>query len=513
MAEKKKPSRWMDLLKNEDWMSVWLGFLIIILILAGITIRVPTFRWTTDGQFQGIVGQMTPAVDSLVNSADEKKEADLLAAATTLKTAVETGDRKAIGDAAKALGDAAKKAQDSGLKARAGAITKELSGPAGQLTSKVFTWQNIWQSILIGLIFVVLAAIGNVVMGRPVGAFVVGFPAVYVLTWLSMFIAGNYTVNYYGLEFALWALLIGLFISNVLRLPAWMKEAVRTEYYIKTGLVMLGAAILFGEIIAAGAYGVIQAILVVLVVWYFCYWLAQKLRLDDEFAAVLATGVSICGVSAAIAACGAVQGDKKKLSYVVSMVLVIAVPMMVLMPLFAKWVGIPEMVAGAWIGGTIDTTGAVVAAGALYGDLAMKVATIVKFAQNVFIGLAAFILAFVWVFKKGAQAGERPSAMVIWDRFPKFVLGFLVTSIVFSFFLSSTLVSANLGTVNFLRVMWFALAFTCIGLETNFKELLALEGGRPAMVFIGAQGVNIVWTLILAFLLFGGIIFAAPMIR
>jgi len=292
-----------------------------------------------------------------------------------------------------------------------------------------------------------------------------------------------------------------------------MKEAVRTEYYIKIGLVILGTGILFGEILQAGAYGVIQSIVVVLAVWYVAYWLATKLRVDDEFAAMLATGVSICGVSAAIAAAGAVQGDKKKLSYVTSIILVVAVPMMVLMPVFAKAVGIPELVAGAWIGGTIDTTGAVVAAGALYGEAAMKVATIVKFSQNVLIGIAAFLLALAWTFKRGVEIGERPSASVIWERFPKFVLGFLVASIVFSFFLLQGTIDAVKGPLGFVRLLAFALAFTCIGLETNFKELLQLEGGRPAVAFLGGQAFNIVWTLILAYLLFGGILFAAPVIK
>jgi uncharacterized membrane protein YadS len=237
------------------------------------------------------------------------------------------------------------------------------------------------------------------------------------------------------------------------------------------------------------------------------------MRVDDDFSAMLATAVSICGVSAAIAAAGAIQGDKKKLSYVTSIVLVIAVPMMVLMPVFSKAVGIPELVAGAWIGGTIDTTGAVVAAGALYGDAAMKVATIVKFSQNVLVGIAAFLLAIAWSFKEGARTGERPGMGIIWERFPKFVLGFLVASFVFSFFLTQATIDAVKGPLNFVRLLAFALAFVCIGLETNFKELLSLEGGRPAIAFLGAQAFNIIWTLILAYLLFGGVIFPAPTIK
>ncbi|MBI3013729.1 MAG: putative sulfate exporter family transporter [Candidatus Tectomicrobia bacterium] len=508
MAEEKKG---LSLLKNEDWMGVWLGFLIIALIVLGVQAKMPSFKWTTDGEFMSMVSENTPAVETLVKSAGEKGEADLLVASTTLRTAMGGQDRKAIGDAAKTLGAA--KVQDAALKKKAGAISKDVSGAAGQLVGKVFSSGNILWSIYIGLGFLILATIGNALMGRKVGAFLLGFPVIYILAWLSMFIAGNFTVSYWGLEYVLWALIIGLFISNVLGVPEWLKEAIRTEYYIKTGLVILGAGILFFEILQAGAYGIIQAILVVSVIWYTCFWLAKKLRVDDEFAAILATGVSICGVSAAIAACGAIQGDKKKLSYTTSIILVCAVPMMVLMPWIVRVLGIPDVVGGAWLGGTLDTSGSVVAAGSLVSEAAMKVGVIVKFSQNVLIGVAAFILAVWWAFKTGAQTGERPSAGVIWERFPKFVLGFLVASIVFSFFLPATTVSATKGVLGGLRTVWFALAFTCIGLETRFGQLASMEGGRPAVAFLGAQGFNIIWTLILAYLLFGGTLFPMPVIK
>ena len=510
-AAKEKASGGSTLIKSEDWMTVWLGFLIILLVLFGLQFKTPTFRWMGDGAFQSVAAENGAGVDKLLKAAQDKNETDLVAAATGLKAALAGQERKAIGDAAKKLGAAA--AQDAGLKKTAAGIGKKLSGDSGASLGKVFSGDNLWTSILIGVGFLILAAVGNALMGRSVGKFLVGFPVVFILTWLSLFIAGNTTVSYYGLEFALWALVLGLFISNVLGLPAWMKEAVRTEYYIKVGLVIMGTGILFGEILQAGAYGVIQSIVVVAAVWYFAYWLAQKLHVDDDFSAMLATAVSICGVSAAIAAAGAIQGDKKKLSYTTSIVLVIAVPMMILMPILGKALGLPELVAGAWIGGTIDTTGAVVAAGALYGDAAMKVATIVKFSQNVLIGFAAFLLAIAWSFKRRSETGERPSAMVIWDRFPKFVLGFLVASLAFSFFLSQGTIDLVKGPLGFIRLLTFALAFVCIGLETNFKELLQLEGGRPAAAFLGAQAFNIIWTLLLAYLLFGGILFSAPVIK
>ena len=270
---------------------------------------------------------------------------------------------------------------------------------------------------------------------------------------------------------------------------------------------------LFYEILQAGAVGIVQALLVVFVVWYSCWWLAKKLRVDDEFAAMLSTAVSICGVSAAIAACGAIQGDKKKLSYVTSLVLIVAAPMMVIMPWMVKALSIPDIVGGAWLGGTLDTSGSVVAAGALISEQAMKAGVIVKFSQNALIGVAAFILSVWWTVKKGAEKGEMPSAGVIWERFPKFVLGFLVASFVFSFFLDAKLVGDTKGLFAALRTVWFALAFICIGLETRFTDMVAMEGGRPAVAFLGAQAFNVIWTLLLAYLLFGGIVFPVPDIK
>jgi uncharacterized membrane protein YadS len=501
------------LLRSEDWLAVWLGFLIIILVLVGLRPDLPTFRWATDGGFASAVAGERAAVEKLATEAEAKGEKAIAGAAAALKAAIDAGDRTGVGSAARKLADATKEAQDAGLKKRAGDLGKKIGGVAGAVVGKVFAGANLWKAAVIGIAYLILSAIGIALVGGSVGRYVVGFPVVFGLGWLSQVIAGNSTVNYWGLEYVIFALVIGLVVSNVIGVPDWLREAVRTEYYIKTGLVILGAGILFFEIVQAGALGIIQAVLVVGLVWYACWWLARALRVDDDFAAILATGVSICGVSAAIAACGAIQGDKKKLSYVTSLVLIVAVPMMVLQPLIAKALAFPDIVAGAWLGGTLDTSGSVVAAGALISEPAMKAGVIVKFSQNVLIGVAAFILAVWWAFKKGAERGELPSAGVIWERFPKFVLGFLVASFVFSFVLDAGLVNATKGALGGLRTVWFALAFTSIGLETRFTELVSMEGGRPAAAFLGAQAINVLWTLLLAYLLFGGVIFPVPQIK
>jgi uncharacterized membrane protein YadS len=225
---------------------------------------------------------------------------------------------------------------------------------------------------------------------------------------------------------------------------------------------------------------------------------------------MMSSAVSICGVSAAIATCGAIQGDRKKLSYVTSLVLVVAVPMMIVMPWVSRISGMPEVVAGAWLGGTLDTSAAVVAAGELVGEQARNAAVVVKLSQNVLIGVAAFLLTVWWSMRKGGTDVQQMGVGVIWERFPKFVLGFLAVSLVFSFLVSETMVSDTRGLLSALRTGWFALAFLSIGLETSIGDLARLGGGRPVVAFLGAQAFNIVVTLLFAYLFFGGILFPVP---
>lgn len=341
-----------------------------------------------------------------------------------------------------------------------------------------------------------------------------GFAVVFSLAMAAQVLAGHAAIEALGLEHVIFSLCLGLFVSNTVGVPAWLAPAVRTEFYIKTGLVILGSSLLFQEILQAGALGLVQAVLVVAAVWAFAFWLARRLRVDEEFAAMLSTAVSICGVSAAIAACGAIQGDRRKLSYITTLVLLCAVPMMVLMPWAAKHWGMDELVAGAWLGGTLDTSGSVVAAGALISEPAMKAGVIVKFSQNVLLGVAAFLLSLWWSLRGQANgSGPRVGAAVIWERFPKFLLGFIAASLVFSFLLEPARVKEVKGTLAGLRNAWFALAFVSIGLESRFRDLVGLGGGRPAIAFLGAQAFNVVWTLLLAWLLFGGVWFPAPALR
>ena len=364
------------------------------------------------------------------------------------------------------------------------------------------SWQNI--VILIAGLFVIVYAACKI-LGRPARGILPSLPVIFAVALGAQYIASSPVIkDTTGLESVFFAVALGLLISNTVGVPKWMRPALQSEFYVKIGLVLLGTTVIFGEIMQAGALGLIQALVVVFCVWNFGYWVARKLGVDREMSTMLASAVSICGVSAAIATCGAIKGDSKKLSYVISLVLVVAIPMMYFMPYLAKWMGLTPEVAGAWMGGTIDTTGAVVASGSVLGETAEKYSVIVKFSQNVLLGLAAFAISIYWSYK-GKDHREKPTAGVLWERFPKFVLGFVLASLIFSFAMPlETAKSVGAVTKN-LQGTFFAIAFVCIGLETRFKDIFNKSFKKPLWGFLIAQGFNIVLTLIVAYLLFAHI--------
>ena len=335
------------------------------------------------------------------------------------------------------------------------------------------------------------------------GQYLISFVVIYILALAASYLSGLPSIKTIGLESVFFAVLIGLLIRNTVGLPKWLEPAVKSEYYIKAGLVILGSSILFKEIMRAGALGMVQALIVVLAVWYFSFWIATKVfKIDKEMSMLLSSSVSICGVSAAIATSGAIKGDPKKLSFVISLVLIVAIPMMYLLPYLAGLMGLSEEVAGAWLGGTIDTTAAVVASGKFIGETAEQYSVIIKSAQNVLLGVAAFVISIYWSYR-GTNSEIRPSGTILWERFPKFVLGFLIASLIFSFAFDMETGKelskiANKGS----RELLFSLAFVCIGLETDFRYIFKKENSRYIWSFLTAQTFNIILTLVIAWLLF-----------
>lgn len=357
---------------------------------------------------------------------------------------------------------------------------------------------------LLGFLYVA-TLVNFLILRKPVKGLLVSMFCIYLISLGSQLISNIPFIKDLGLEPVFFSVVFGLLISNLFRIPEWMKPAIQSEFYIKIGIVCLGATILIGDVMKSGAYGLVQALIVVFAVWFFAFRISKRLRVDSETATMLASSVSICGVSAAIATAGVINGDNKKLSYIVSLVLVCAVPMMYILPWLAGLMGLTPEVAGAWLGGTIDTTGAVAASGTMLGETAANTAIIVKSSQNVLLGIAAFIISIFWSFQSNTtkEAVSKPSFRLIWDRFPKFVVGFVLASLVFSLFLDLPVAkSAGKVAKDFTNSL-FSIAFVCVGLETRFKDIFSKENRNTLKAFLLAQGFNIVFTLGIAWLLFG----------
>ncbi|MCB2229451.1 putative sulfate exporter family transporter [bacterium] len=367
--------------------------------------------------------------------------------------------------------------------------------------------------LMIGL--AVLTAIGMAVMkSAPVGRYVAGFVGIFVLACIAYWIANQAEIKHWGLSYALWALVLGLLISNTVGTPKWLKAGAQTELFIKTGLVLMGAEILFKKILALGAPGLMVAWIVtpivVLFMWHFG---VKNLKMKNkELVIIIACATSVCGVSAAIAVAAACCARKEDLTLAVGMTLIFTVLMMFFMPLGIQWVGMNPILGAAWMGGTIDSTGAVVAAGSMLGPEAEKVAAVVKMIQNVLIGVLAFVVAIYWVtVVQRTDQCTRPNPMEIWYRFPKFVIGFVAASLLFSFVVvpayggDFTIVENTIlnPVTEVFRSWFFCLAFVAIGLESNFKDLTSrMERGKPMILYATGQTFNLILTILVAWLAF-----------
>ncbi|SBN59537.1 UPF0324 membrane protein [Propionibacterium freudenreichii] len=312
-----------------------------------------------------------------------------------------------------------------------------------------------------------------------------------------------------SIEFPVYSIIVGL-AGNGLLSALHVRErpsgGFRTEFLIKTGLVLLGASINFSVIVRAAGPAVAQAVLLISSVFFATWWIGGKFGLDDRLRALLSTAASICGVSAAIAA-GAVKAKKEHLAYTASLVILFSLPSIFLLPWLAGVLGLSPAVTGAWIGGNIDTTAAVTAAGTLAGEGPLQIAAIVKSTQNALLGVAAIALTVYFTFKvERTEGSPRPTARVFWNRFPKFVLGFLAASVAATIYAGAVpaeVSKAAIGVANNLRTWFLIFAFVSIGLEFNISSIKQ-AGWRPVAVFGSAFTVNLVVGLVLALLLWSG---------
>ena len=406
----------------------------------------------------------------------------------------------------------------SAVKFSTWAVGEAAATKAVPLATQLGAWA-FWRKLIVTVVVLcALFTLGVKLQGESVKKYIPAFLGLFVIALVVRFVSAEFTLNRY-LEWAFWALLIGLLISNTVGVPDWLKPAIKTEFYIKTGLVIMGFSVLFSNIAKFGLYGLGIAWIVTPIVIIFMWWLGTKvLKIDNKpLVITLASATSVCGTSAAIAT-GAASGAKKDdLSIAISISIIFTILMMVFEPMIIKAVGMSQLMGGALIGGTVDSTGAVVLAGNALGPEAEQAAVLVKSIQNILIGFIAFFVAVFFATRVEKNSEKKVGAGEIWNRFPKFIIGFFVASLVASFIIQPVFGGDQVGAIN--KVLdqyknWaFVLAFTSIGLDTNFKELAKqMHGGKVLWLYIIGQTFNIALTLFAVWFLLSGVVFDVPVL-
>ncbi len=382
---------------------------------------------------------------------------------------------------------------------------------------------NIGRYVVQFLLWLAILSIALTALGYKARQFIPAFGFLYILSVVIFAIGQWDRAATYNLEPPLVALAAGLLLSNLVRLPRWLDAGFRVEFYIKLGIVLLGATLPFTLIVWAGPIAIFQASIVSIVTFAVIYWVSVRLGLDRRLGATLGAGGAVCGVSAAIAIAGAVGAKKEHAPIAIATVIVWAVVMIFVLPLVSRELELPAGVGGAWIGTSEFADAAGFAAAQAYGDLAAHgiiagtsdqcvwAFTLMKVVgRDVWIGIWAFVLAIVATTRwERADIGRKPQLAEIWWRFPKFVLGFLVASVIVTAVASDyslaefnkTVNPALVAPIKDLRTWAFIFCFFSIGLTTRFRELTQ-AGSKPFLAFTAGVAVNVVLGFVLSAVVF-----------
>jgi len=368
------------------------------------------------------------------------------------------------------------------------------------------------------VVFAVLFGMAFSVLKLKLAHFLPAFLILFVVSLLIFETAAWSQASHYNLEAPLVALLLGLIVSNLVRLPAWFQAGLRVEFFIKVGIVLLGATLPFTLLVWAGPVAVGQATVVSLLTFFVIFFTGRALGLDRRFAAVLGVGGAVCGVSAAIAIAGAVRAKREQASVAITLVVLWAIVMIFVLPFASHALGLSTGVAGAWIGTSEFADAAGIAAAQAYGDIARNAGgaiagapeaalqnfTLMKVVgRDIWIGIWAFVLAWVattrWdAFEDGVQV-RKVDAGEIWARFPKFVIGFVIASALITWIASGysltdyrKVVTPDLvAPITALRTWAFTFCFLSIGLTTRLGTL-SKTGWKPLVAFTAGVVINII---------------------
>jgi uncharacterized membrane protein YadS len=373
--------------------------------------------------------------------------------------------------------------------------------------------------------FLTLFTVGGAVLGHRPKAFIPSFLLIYALSLVINILGAWEKASTYTLEPPLVALMVGLLISNLIGLPRWLDAGFRVEFYVKTGIVLLGAGLPFTLILWAGPTAILQASIVSITTFSVIYFVGRKLGLERQLAATLGAGGAVCGVSASIAIAGAVRAKKEHPPIAITLVVLYAIVLVFALPLVSRALHLPAGVGGAWIGTSEFADAAGLAAAQSYGglagpetgitgtlDQAVNAYTLIKVVgRDVWIGIWAFVLSIIsiTVWEKN-ETGRKADAAQIWWRFPKFVVGFLLASLIITYAVR------NVGFADYnkvvkpalvvpliaLRTWAFTFCFLSIGLTTRLREF-APSGSKPFWAFTAGVVVNLILGYVLSVHVFG----------
>ena len=363
--------------------------------------------------------------------------------------------------------------------------------------------------------------ISSYLMGFRAREYIPSFTFVYVLALVIAVLSRWKVFTSLNLEAPLVSLIVGLLVGNLIPLPRWMDSGFRVEYYIKTGIVLLGATLPFSLITYAGPVSFVQATVVAVTTFLVIYIAATRLfHIDRRFSACLGAGGAVCGVSAAIAMAAAVKAKKEHVSMAITVVIIWAMVFIFVLPFVADILALHPGVAGAWIGTSEFADAAGFAAATQYGsmyeshygfgeDQAIWAFTLMKvLGRDIWIGLWAFIMALIAI-TRWESRNNRPEPVEIWYRFPKFVLGFLVASLVITLISSGyTLTEYNsllkpmlITPIKTLRSWTFIFTFFSIGLTSRFREFTS-SGMKPFLAFTAGVAINVILGFLLSTVVF-----------
>ena len=501
-----KPERsWSILWKHEDYWAIWIGFSLLLVLLFSL---IPQLMNTEAQQeYTAEIIQLKNKAKTLRTRVSEATNADekakLLVENEAVRKQIKSLQSKVYVHPLKSWLSKPKSWGDDPRESFG--VNKKGNVIIG------YSYLEVPKIVCVGIVFLLLFMLAIHLMGEKVSGFAAAFSVLFLITIIAMMLSSQKVIKAFNLEYPLWAILAGGIISNTLGTPRFLKPAIKTELYIKTGLVLMGSTVLLSKLLALSFPGVMTAWVVTPVVLISTYWFGQKvLKIESKaLNMTICADMSVCGVSAAIATGAACKAKRDEISLAIALSLSFTVIMMIVLPWVITQVGMSDVLGGAWIGGTIDATGAVAAAGAFLGPDGELVAITIKMIQNILIGIVAFGVAVYWVaaVEKG-ETDQKPSLWEIWYRFPKFILGFAAASILFSLLTQylpegELAVSSITSISKTLRTWLFCLAFVCIGLEANFAELAKpLKSGKPLILYVCGQTLNLILTLFVAWLMF-----------